>query len=207
MGYPSGSLPGARGEITVKRSDEASATAKRIGYPTLRRPYFRCGVRLGRNHQGQPPNIGSRSRPWPRRRRRPTKGGQGASALSRTGRTGEGAAPAEDPRGQLLAAEPPRPLSRSGPEAHQLGCGRAGERNSQSTSLDGGDPSDRREEARASSHRGQKGPGEDLGNPSRRHSEAAQLPVRAAGSDGRRLRPHWRSSVPGDSPKDRAPRS
>ncbi|KAJ1209601.1 hypothetical protein NDU88_004975 [Pleurodeles waltl] len=125
----------------------------------------------------------------------------------------------EPPRQKIQggSSSPPnlhRPLSRSGPEAHQLGRGRAGEQHTRSTSLDGGDPSDRREEARASPHQGQKGPGEDPGNPSRQHLEAAQLPFRAAGSGGRRiqlrcrrLRPRCRPSVPGDSPKDRAPRS
>ncbi|KAJ1177175.1 hypothetical protein NDU88_002437 [Pleurodeles waltl] len=117
----------------------------------------------------------------------PDQGGQGASALkqdgshwrrSRPGRRSEGAAPRLPTLTALFSAPG---------QAHQLGHGRAGVRHPRSTSLDGGDHSDSSEEARASPHHGQQGPGEDSGNSTRRCSGAAQLPVRAAGSDGCRL--------------------
>ncbi|KAJ1186111.1 hypothetical protein NDU88_002895 [Pleurodeles waltl] len=86
MGYPSGGLPGARGKVTVKRGDQASATAKSDLYPRGARP----------------------------------RGARARVHSNRTGRTGEGAALAEDPRGQLLASElspPSSPLRARGPPA------------------------------------------------------------------------------------------
>ncbi|KAJ1116600.1 hypothetical protein NDU88_004806 [Pleurodeles waltl] len=86
-----------------------------------------CGARLGRDHPGPPPHVGSRSRTRPWRSGCPTKGGQGASALSGTGRFREGAAPVEDSRGQLHAADPSPlslpPRTRSPPAGARSGQG------------------------------------------------------------------------------------
>ncbi|KAJ1088451.1 hypothetical protein NDU88_001608 [Pleurodeles waltl] len=124
---------------------------------------------------------------------------QGGPGRERT-QTGRAAPEKEPPRQKIRggSSSPPnshRPLLHSGPEAHQLWRGRAGEQHPRSASLDGGDPSDNSKEARASPHHGQQGPGGGSGQADQAVLGAAQLPVRAAGSDGCRLRLHRHSSA------------
>ncbi|KAJ1177356.1 hypothetical protein NDU88_002615 [Pleurodeles waltl] len=88
---------------------------------------------------------------------------QGGPRYERT-QTGLAAPEKEPPRQKIRGGSSSplnshRPLLRSGPEAHQLGRGWAGERHPRSTPLDGGDPSNSSEEAQASPHHGQQGPG------------------------------------------------
>ncbi|KAJ1166203.1 hypothetical protein NDU88_006611 [Pleurodeles waltl] len=108
------------------------------------------------------------------------------------------------------SSSPPLAISSllcSGPQAHQPGHGRAGQRHPRHTSPGGDGPSDRSEEARVSPLPRLERPRGDPGNPHRHHAETAQLPAQAARSNYRWRRPRRRFAVPGVSPKDRPSRS
>ncbi|KAJ1162483.1 hypothetical protein NDU88_002951 [Pleurodeles waltl] len=93
----------------------------------------------------------------------------GTSSPGRASRTLEGAAPAEDPRGQLQVVNPsatslqPPTRSRGPPAGARPGRGTA----------PAGHLSDCRKVVRASHSRGQRDPGGDPGNPIRQRPEAA----------------------------------